>query len=181
MTETENESSVNKFEFTIRAAAFYRIIGNAQTVVLNEGKNGTFLEQLMKDISQSPSPALDALGVMVLEMNIGGALAVFPVCDVAVLAEMIHYIIGFYRRNPEFADKIAIMCGFGAILGDGYDCPLVAVPRNDRLREIAELNNEFCRISKATGDSLEVCAEFITMRTTVFHPESQFLSVVVNI
>ena len=64
MTETENESSVNKFEFTIRAAAFYRIIGNAQTVVLNQGKNGTLLEQLMKDISQTPSPALDALGVM---------------------------------------------------------------------------------------------------------------------
>ena len=181
MTETENESSVNKFEFTIRAAAFYRIIGNAQTVMLDEGKNGTFLEQLMKDVSQTPSPALDALGVMVLEMNVGGALAVFPVCDVAVLAEMIHYVIMFYKNNPVFANKIAIMCGFGAILGDGCDCPLVAAPRNARLREIAELNNEFRRISNAMGDSLEVCTQFITMPTTVFHPESQFLRTVVNI
>jgi hypothetical protein len=180
MTDTENESSVNKFEFTIRAAAFYRIIGNAQTVVLNQGKNGTLLEQLMKDISQTPSPALDALGVMVLEMNVGGALAVFPVCDVDVLAEMIHYIIRFYKNNPEFADKIAIMCEI-AILGDGLGCPLSTAPRSARLREIAELNNEFRRISNAMGDSLEVSTEFITMRTTGFHPESQFLRTVVNV
>ena len=181
MTETENESSVNKFEFTIRAATFYRIIGNAQTVILNEGKNGTFLEQLFKEISQTPSPALETLCAMVMEMNTNGALAVFPVSNVVILAEMIRYIIVFYKSNPEFATKIAIMCGFGAILGDGYDCPLTAAPRNARLREIAELNNEFRRISKAMSDSLEVCTEFITMRTTVFHPESQFLSVVVNI
>ena len=179
MSETENENSVNKFEFTIRAAAFYRIIGNAQTVVLNEGKNGTFLEQLFKEISQTPSPALEALCAMVMEMNTNGALAVFPVSDVVILAEMIRRIIVFYKSNPEFATKIALMCGI-AILGDGYGYPLVSAPRSARLREIAQLNNNFHNISKLMKDSSVMCAEFTTMET-VFHPESQFLSVVVNI
>ena len=172
------ETQMNEVEFTIRAATLYRIVGNAQTVVLNEGKDGTFLNQLL---SENQTPAIEALACMVMEMNLGGALAKFPVSDVYVLGEIVRYMISFYGTRPELAAKIAALCGI-AMIGDGYGCPLITAPRNARLREIAELNNNLHHISKMVKYSPDfiVRVEFITMET-VFHPESQFIRVVVTV
>lgn len=173
MTETE---------MTIRAAALYRIVGNAQTLKLDEGKNGTFLTQLMMklELCETPCPALDALACMVMEMSFGGPLAQFPVSDVTILEEIVRYMIKFYKTHPELAAKISTMCGVGSILGD---CLLVTATQNARMREIGELNCDFYRISKAMGDSpdINVRAEFIAPKTHLFHPDSQFIRVVVTV
>ena len=170
---------------TIRAAALYRIVGNAQTFKLNEGKDGTFLGQLMKklDLCETPCPALDALACMVMEMSFVGAVAHFPVSDVAVLGEIVRYMIKFYKTHPELAAKIATMCGLDSILDGERGFPLFTATQNARFREIAELNNDFYRISKAMGDSsdINVRAEFITPKTHLFHPDSQFIRVVVTV
>jgi hypothetical protein len=176
---------MTEFEITIRAAALYRIVGNAQTFKLNEGKDVTFLSQLMKklELCETPCPALDALACMVMDMSCGGALAQFPVSDVDVLGEIVRYMIKFYKTYPELAANIATMCGLNSILGDGYGCILVTLTQNARFREIAELNNNFYCISKAMGDSpdINVRTEFITMETHLFHPDSQFIRVVVTV
>jgi len=170
---------------TIRAAALYRIVGNAQTFKLNEGKNGTFLTQLKNKLEQceTPCPALDALACMVLEMSFGGALAHFPVSDVTILGEIVRHMIMFYKTYPELAAKIATMCDLDSILGGERGCPLFTATQNARFKEIGELNNDFYRISKAVGDSsdINVRAEFITPKTHLFHPDSQFIRVVVTV
>ena len=191
---------------TIRAAALYRIVGNAQTFKLNEGKNeasrsnsegerlesvklvknsGTFLTQLMMklELCETTCPALDALACMVMEMSFGGAVAQFPVSDVTVLGEIVRHVIMFYKTYPELAAKIATMCGVGSILGGDRGCLLVTATQNARFKEIGELNNNFYRVSKAMGDSpdINLRAEFIAPKTHLFHPDSQFIRVVVTV
>lgn len=170
--------------FTIRAAALYRIIGNAQTVVSKEGKKGAFLKQILNEFNNDESSAtLDALGNMVIQMNHEGALAQFPIDDVDILGEMIIYIINYYRSNPELASKIATMCGISAIdsiYGDGHRHQLMVATPNARFLELATLNDELYKLSKEIDVKVRV-EFFVNPDTHLFHPESQFIRVVANV
>ena len=164
MTEPERKDQANKFQFTIRAPAFYRILGNVQKVVL---KDGTFMQQLLKeiDLHQTPCTAIKELAGMVMEMNHCGALAYFPVSDLQVLADMVHYMIRFYQTHSELPSQIASMCEYG-----------FAARQNSRLMEIVQLNEDFLSVSKIALE-FTVRTEFVTLDKQLFHPDSQFFRV----
>jgi len=170
----------------VRAATFYRVLGNLQTLSREVGE-GSLLDTLCPGRKPLTYPQhIEELSEMILEMIWSGAHAHFPTTDTKVLGDMFLYIIRYIRERPELAAKISTMCGIhkvGTILfgqGDGYTCPLTSVRSNGRVDEIAELNRQLYELSKKLDDSTEVAvqAEFYTVENHVFHPESQFLRLV---
>jgi len=166
---------MTKTDITIRAPALYRLVGNAQTIRTNEDDAVSFLDHVL---GNGISPAIEELAGMAMEMNHGGALAHFPTEDVAVLGEIVLYMIDYYRCHPDLASKIAIMCK-SVIKGDGH--PLITLPRQSRMLEIAQLNDEFYKLSKEAAGTAHV--EFIMQNDmpASFNSESQYIRVVVTV
>lgn len=165
--------------FEIRAAALYRIVGNAQSVMSsNDGDDGSMQNELLKDADACERNSL-LLG-MIFQMNCDAALAVFPTVDCAVLSKMVFYIAGYYKRHPEIASKISTMCfGHQVVVGDGYHCPTVLARSSARTRETALLNENFHKLGELISDHADVTVstEFIDHPNHIFHPESQFIRV----
>lgn len=154
-------------EITIRAPALYRLVGNAQTIRTNEDDNVSFLDHVL---GNGISPAIEELAGMAMEMNHGGALAHFPTEDVAILGEIVLYMIDYYRCHPDLASKIAIMCK-----------SVITLPCKSRMLEIAKLNDELYKLSKEAAGTAHV--EFIMQNDmpASFNSESQYIRVVVTV
>lgn len=174
-------------EFTIRAAAFYRILGNADTVVPKDGEE-SFMNHLMLESKKDGASvsAIETLIGMVIEMKHVGALATFPVEDADVLGEMVLYMIHHYSTRPELPTKIAAMCGLhqiGTILTDAGPGSGSSNSRIKRTQEIAVLNKHFYDLSQLVGQShdVKIHTEFVVPDKHLFHPDSQFIHVIINV
>jgi len=145
--------------FEIRAAAFYRIIGNIQTAMQSGEK---MQSELLEDAEVCEYKRL--LFSMIIQMNCDGAVAVFPTVDRAVLSEMVLYIAQYYKCHPEIASNISTMC-FGH--------------ENARSRETGVLNENLRKLGKLIGDRTDftVSTEFVYKSAHIFHPDSQFIRV----
>ena len=175
-------SGETEFTMEFRAAAFYRILGNLQTIHQKDGEDllNTLLK--MKDIA----PYQEELAGMIMEMNCRGAMAIFPTDNLTELADMVLYIARYYYLHPEAAAKISTICGIpkagSTIVGDGHTCPLLSGSSNGRIQEIASLNNNFHQLSQIIGknNDVKINVEFFEVENTIFHPESQYLRVIVT-
>jgi len=173
-----------QFTMEFRAATWYRILGNLQTIQQNDGEN--LLNTLMK--IEDIAPFQKNLMSMIIQMNCSSALACFPTDDLAELGDMVLYTARHYHLHPEAASKISTMCGIhklGSIMiGEGNTCPQLHRRSNGRIEEIASLNKNFLELSELIGDrysDVTIKAEFCEMENTIFHPESQYLRVIVTV
>lgn len=162
------------FMFELRAAAFYRIVGNAQSVMASD--DGNMQNELLKYADACERNTL--LFSMIFQMHHGAALASFPTTNCVVLSEMILYIARYYNRYPEVAFKISTMYfDDPGVVGDEYLCP------NARTRETALLNQNLHKVGELIGDRTDVTVsiEFIDQPNHIFHPESQFIRVTITV
>jgi len=180
-------------EFSGRAPTFYRLLSHINTVTAGKAddEEGCSLLKELSDLILVPESdlAVHHLLEMLLEMNTGSALAVFPTEDLRVLERMILFLLKYYQRNPYVSAKIWTLCGahtavahIGNRMGDGTQCPLVPARDQSRVMEIARLNHQLSDLAQKIKDveNPQVSVEFFKNKDHVFHPESQFIRVIVS-
>lgn len=149
-----------------RVAAFYRLMGNINKVTIdNTNYNKSLLEKLIVELDDAPG--LENLAGMILQMNIDRALARFPFNDLTVIADMVIYMVNYYKTNPTLVD---------AVSSSLTNCQ---PDKDSRMQEILSLNYKFAEMSK-TAD-LVLRAEFFESHNHAFHPASQFIRITATI
>jgi hypothetical protein len=165
-----------------RVAAFYRLLDNIQSVSSTDPEfEKSLMDELLFELEKKITPTLENLGNMIMQMNVHNqALAEFPFDDLTVVADMVLYLVNYYKAKPTLSYAItARLTGTNKrseLAQGGYICPLESVRQDGRTVEIVSLNNQFTVLSKMDGLS-SVSAEFFENKNHPFHPASQFVRI----
>jgi len=160
---------------TFRAAAFYRLVFQVY-VACRKFDCMDLDKRLLEDCSgDTPESHIHIIvGNMILQMNTGGAVAIFPHQDPQIMAQVIMYIVNCYKLCPQINGQIALLFTTQAV-----GSILTGLNHSDsRSKEIMSLNMFCYQLSKEMErpEEWKITAEFVEgVIGSEFHVESQFL------